>query len=562
MISKEFNKYKVPIKNESMEDFCLPKKFALQPQQKLLPELLDSKFSPWNEDNVRGILVYHQIGSGKTCTAISIAERFKNKLDIVVILPAALIGNFVSELRSPCGNYEYLKQNENEELRHYKEEDEEYIKIIDKSNDRIEKYYTIYSYHKFVQLIKLNKIKKLNDTLLIIDEVQNMISIDGTFYNLLKNVIDASNDSLKIVLLSATPMFDKPIEIGLTMNLIKKNIFNMKTFDSTYLEFNDGEYKVKNLDDFSNKITNLVSYYRGAPPIAYPKTHFKVIKCIMSKFQYKSYLTSLGSTEFADQNNRFTPFKGVDILKLSQNFLLGPRLISNVAYPNKAIGDKGFSSFKGDVLLMKNMNKYSIKFVKILRKIKEVNKPVFVYSNFIEYGIKPFEEFLTYNGWSNYKDHGPGPKRYAIWSGEEKQCVKESMKQIFNNYNNIDGSMIRMMIGSPSIKEGVSLLRVSQVHVMDPSWNLSKLHQIFGRAVRFCSHKDVPKKDRVVDIYLYLACYPKIKTIDQYIWSNAKKKQVLIREFENILKANAFDCKLFYNRNWYKTDEDKLICKN
>ena len=563
MISKEFKNYKVPLKNESMEDFCLPKKFTLQPQQKFLPEVLNSKYSPWSVDkDIRGILVYHQIGSGKTCTAISIAEKFKKKLNIMVVLPASLVGNFVSELRSPCGNYEYITQNEQVLLKNLSPSDEEYIKIIDKSNDRIEKYYTIYSYHKFVELVKNRKIKKLNDTLLIIDEVQNMISLDGTFYKMLKNVIDASNESLKLILLSATPMFDKPIEIALTLNLLKDDIFDIKTFDQTYLQHNDGEYNVININDFTKKIQNLVSYYRGAPPIAYPKTIFKVVKCIMSKFQYKSYLTSLGDTEFADQKNRYSPFKDVDILKLSQNFLLGPRLISNVAYPNKAIGNKGFSSFNGDVLLMQNIKKYSIKFYKILKKIKEGEGPVFVYSNFIEYGIKPFEQFLQYNGWSNQKEHGPGNKRYAIWSGEEKQCVKEAMKQVFNSYNNHDGSLIKIMIGSPSIKEGVSLLRVSQVHVLDPSWNISKLNQIFGRAVRFCSHKDLPKRRRLVEIFLYLACYPTIKSIDQHIWSNAKKKAYLIKEFENALKSSAFDCQLLINRNSYPSDETKLICKN
>jgi hypothetical protein len=77
MISKEFKNYKVPLKNESMEDFCLPKKFTLQPQQKFLPELLKSEFSLWKIDpSIRGILIFHQIGAGKTCTAITIAEEF------------------------------------------------------------------------------------------------------------------------------------------------------------------------------------------------------------------------------------------------------------------------------------------------------------------------------------------------------------------------------------------------------------------------------------------------------------------------------------------------------
>jgi SNF2 family DNA or RNA helicase len=95
---------------------------------------------------------------------------------------------------------------------------------------------------------------------------------------------------------------------------------------------------------------------------------------------------------------------------------------------------------------------------------------------------------------------------------------------------------------------------------MDPSWNISKLNQIMGRAIRFCSHKDVPKIRRHVEVYLYLATYPNINTIDSHIWINAKKKSEIIKVFENKLKENAFDCKLFYNRNSYKTDEMKLKC--
>ena len=60
---------------------------------------------------------------------------------------------------------------------------------------------------------------------------------------------------------------------------------------------------------------------------------------------------------------------------------------------------------------------------------------------------------------------------------------------------------------------------------------------------------------RFVEVYLYLATYPGIKTTDQIIWAMAKRKQVLISSFENILKEMAIDCKLFYNRNVYKGDK-------
>ena len=142
-------------------------------------------------------------------------------MDIVVVLPAALMGNFLTELRSECPGDEYITSEERKKIRNLKPDDDLFKKIIDKTNERIEKYYTIYSYHKFVALINDNKIKKLNNTLLIIDEVQNMISLNGSFYKALKQVIDNSEDNLKLVLLSATPMFDQPVEIALTLNLLK-----------------------------------------------------------------------------------------------------------------------------------------------------------------------------------------------------------------------------------------------------------------------------------------------------------------------------------------------------
>ena len=561
-ITKEFKKYKLPISNEKMEEYCMPKKFTLQPQQELLPELLSSSSSPWtiNKD-IRGILVYHQIGSGKTCTAISIAEKFKNKLNIIVVLPASLMGNFLTELKSECAGDIYLKKEERKLLKELEPTDDKYKNIMEKSLNRINKYYTIYSYHKFVALIKENKIKKMNNTLLIIDEVQNMISLNGSFYKSLMSVVENSDNSLKIILLSATPIFDKPIEIALTLNLLKKeNKFEINKFNNDYIEINKEEYKMINITEFRDKIKNLISYYRGAPPQAYPKMNFKLVKCHMSVFQHKSYLTSLSS----DSNFLKGSFKNVDILNMPQNFFLGPRMISNIAFPNKSIGEIGYESFKKDALKYENIGTFSIKFLKIIRKINSAEGPTFVYSSFKELGgLKCFIKFLEYHGWKNYITYGIGKKRFAIWSGDEDDKTKDEIKYIFNQKSNADGSNIKLMLGSPSIKEGVSLLRVEQVHIMEPYWNMSRMLQIMGRAIRFCSHKDVPKNKRQVDVYLYLSTFPekKDKTIDQYIWNLAQTKSKLITQFEIVLKEAAFDCELFYNRNVYKNDEYKLKCK-
>lgn len=558
-ITKKYKKYKLKPSTETMKEICQPSKFKLQPQQEFLAQYL------WdNKKKINGLLIYHRIGSGKTCTAINIAEKFKNDYNIMIVLPAALVGNFKDELISDCpGNNVYVKSNEKIILENKNYKSIEYKNIIKNIDERINKYYTIYSYNKFVELVQNNKIT-LKNTILFVDEIQNMISMTGTFYKTLKSIIDKSDKTLKVFLLSATPMFDRPVEIALTLNLLRPDIplpigneFNNKFLLPN--KTNSGiNYKFQNSNYFKKLTANMISYYRGAPPQAFPTLDFKVIKCKMNDFQYKSYLTSLSKLD----DNIKGSFKNVDILKLPADFFLGPRMLSNIAFPNKSIGDVGFSSFKDDKLQLQNIEKYSIKFYRIIKKIKKSEGPIFVYSNFKDVGgLKSFIQFIEYHGFKNYKIFGEGIKRYSVWSGDESHQMKEEIKQIFNQKENFNGSKIKIMLGSPSIKEGVSLLRVEQIHILEPYWNLSRIQQIIGRGIRFCSHKDLPKYKQIVNVYLYLATHQNDdQTIDEYIWSLSKKKNKLIEQFEHLLKENAIDCNLFHSRNYYNKDDQKLIC--
>jgi len=171
-ITEKFKKYKLKKSTERMESICKPANFTFQPQQLFLRDFFNDKRSD------TGLLVYHKIGAGKTCTAITIAESVKEKMKIIVLLPAALIGNFKDELRSECGKY--MTPEERQVLKDLSPKEQLYKSILRKTDERIEEYYTIYSYHKFVELAEKNKIK-LTNTLLIVDEIQNMISDSGLF---------------------------------------------------------------------------------------------------------------------------------------------------------------------------------------------------------------------------------------------------------------------------------------------------------------------------------------------------------------------------------------------
>jgi superfamily II DNA or RNA helicase len=228
-IKKKFKKYTIPdsIISKPLKELCKPPtSFKHQ-----LPQLFLSEFiNP--STKYKGVLVYHKIGSGKTCTAITIAEQWKTKRKIIVVLPASLIGNFKDELRSPCAGDNYMTKSERNSIHELTKDERK--QLMKKTEERIKKYYTIMSYHKFVE-----KKISLEKTLLIVDEVQNMISESGSFYKKLKKDIDKAPSDLRIVLLSATPIFDKPLEIALTLNLLPLNEkFDLKTFNDTYININ------------------------------------------------------------------------------------------------------------------------------------------------------------------------------------------------------------------------------------------------------------------------------------------------------------------------------------
>jgi hypothetical protein len=147
-------------------------------------------------------------------------------------------------------------------------------------------------------------------------------------------------------------------------------------------------------------------------------------------------------------------------------------------------------------------------------------------------------------GYRDYLEDGAGKRRYVVWSGEQTLKEKGVIRNVFNNVDNDNASQIQIVIGSPAIKEGVSLLRMSEVHILSPYWNWSRLQQIYGRAARFCSHKSLPARYREVEIYIYVAVINGYKpdlinitpdeSIDAYMLDIADKKK---KENEPYLEA-------------------------
>jgi hypothetical protein len=241
----------------------------------------------------------------------------------------------------------------------------------------------------------------------------------------------------------------------------------------------------------------------------------------------------------------------VVLVKIKNDFYVKTRQRSNIVFPNGLTGDEGLRGLSKQ-LIKNNLAVYSAKFAALLKKLRK-RELSFIYSGFTGLGgIAALTKCLRAFGWEDFAVSGPGPRRYAIWSGEESGGEKDRIRQVYNSQSNDDGSQIQVIIGSPAIKEGVSLLRTRQVHILEPYWNHSRLLQVYARAVRFCSHKSLPKAERDVQIYIYAAVTernPKIispeTSVDLYMLDIADQKREASEPYVEALRECAFDKRLW-----------------
>jgi hypothetical protein len=237
--------------------------FSLLTHQEVVRDYLNF-YSPY-----RGLLIFHGLGSGKTCTSIAIAEGMKTDKQIIIMTPASLKMNYYSELKK-CGDELYRKNQYWEYLDPVKVSsyiaplakvmslDPAYIKqkgvwlINVKKPSNFEELTSVqkseidaqldimisakYSYINYKGGLDKEKLETLtngfttnpfDNKVVVIDEVHNLVSRivnklnnhDSVSYRLYDYLMSASN--VKLVFLSGTPIINYPNEIGILFNMLR-----------------------------------------------------------------------------------------------------------------------------------------------------------------------------------------------------------------------------------------------------------------------------------------------------------------------------------------------------
>ena len=271
-LNKLFQPYKQEILDNTSTMSCESKvvDFGLLTHQKIVRDYLNL-YTPY-----RGLLLYHGLGSGKTCSSIAIAEGMKSDKKIVLMTPASLKMNFFSELKK-CGDELFRKNQFWEFISTTGRQD--YIEVISSSmglsKEFIEKYNGAwmvnvqkpsnykeltaneqatldeqlnemirYKYNDInyngLNMNKLNELTRnqtsnpFHNKVVIIDEAHNFVSrivnkIDkpGTISYVLYDLLMRAENA-KIVLLTGTPIINYPNEIGILYNILRGYIKTWK----------------------------------------------------------------------------------------------------------------------------------------------------------------------------------------------------------------------------------------------------------------------------------------------------------------------------------------------
>ena len=576
-----------------------------------------------NNDKSRGLLIFQEMGWGKSILAMSLAEHYRKHdpdRKIVVLLSKSLQKNMKKNIKK------YIKNAMDESL-----SDDEIDKIIETKY----KFVSLNASNMFTQMTRLNKsqeelefekkLKEFSDVTQKGDFLENSLLIIDEFHNLSNAITNGSENAIKLydsimktkniklLFLTGTPFVNHPFEIVPTFNMLKglitigrdNSLNDIKTtlFPETKSEFNlyfvdPKNYRIKNVDRFQNRIIGLCSYYgsiyfgnkvQEGFPTEYP---LKLERVMMSTAQFARYdaARDLEKEEALRKGARPTAERFAAKGSASSSYRIKTRQISNFMMPEHALGpvqgQKSRKKFiekitKGD---LNNLQVYSPKMNRVFENIgKHKSQLGVVYSEFVTgEGLAIFGRILEENGYKSWaslrkgKDDGdvfgldssnPLGKMYAVISGEISADTRDAIVEDFNHKENADGSRIHILLISKTGAEGLDLKRVRHMHIMEPFWNYARIAQVIARAARYLSHESLPKKEQNVQPYIYLSDYPKDYkkkkveyTTDVDLFNSSLNNKKLIEQFCIALAESSIDC-TSHHPNMDKETREKIKCK-
>lgn len=482
------------------------------------------------EDQRHGI-VAHATGLGKTLTSIAAFENLKEKgkaKRALVVVPASLRENYAKN----------LKEFTNSSFSIYGPKNERTSKDLD---DKSTSDYNLISYEMYKKDPEGIR-ERLGADTLIIDEVHRARNETSETYHKLQ---DSANKYKNIVTLTGSLVNNEPSDIAplidVTFGKAENMIANRKMFDKYFVR---KDVKVHGIFNPKTEVHSKIINKKQLADLLRGKVHYmshqdmeedmpakqeEVIRVPMSPMQKKLYYYSL------NQLDAVTRAKIRHNIPVSQREMAG--MFAELMQGRKVMTDPAALA---ENLQDKNPYEYSPKVRRVVDDLKTHldespgNKSV-IYGNLIHNQLNAVSKALDEQGVPYTTYYGVG--------NEGNTSAKRSQ----NVQDYLSGKK-RVLLISGAGGEGLDLKGSTMMQMLEGHYNPEKIQQAEARVRRLGD-----KHDRPILIKKYVSTVPSgglqkmlkifgakpATSIDEYIYSTAKRKDDLNQDLRSVLEKNA-----------------------
>jgi superfamily II DNA or RNA helicase len=440
-------------------------------------------------DKDGNLLMYHDVGTGKTLSSIAATEALNavgKGGKTLVVTPASLRENFAKDGVKKFTNNSYTILGNKQELGGQRRKD---IRDIDKLTPKTSSDYNIVSYDLFKRDPK-KYILNTGAKTVIYDELHKAKNETSAITKVIKEARPFHRNFIGLTgsLTSNTPADMVPLVNAMTNG---KHILGSKdAFESRFLKIDSsGKKTVKNKTMLQAVASPYVDFVdRDDMPNFSPPRRKKIEhEIIMGPEQSDVYRSVLDKLDAVTKAKLL-----VGVGKLNQkelrsvgNKLMGARQVSNAPHTvvdNMSMDDSYETSSKARALIG-NVKKH-------LNETKDGQ--VIIGTQFIRGGVDVLSHGLK-------KEKIP----FVVFSGKGNKGVTEkSRQQAVTDYNT--GKAKAILITSAG-GEGLNLPNTTSVHMLDGHFNPEVINQMEARGIRSGGLSHRKEVDRVVELNRYIA---------------------------------------------------------
>lgn len=588
--------------------------FKLQPVQQFVSTYM-SPLTPY-----KSLLLFHGTGIGKTCAAIQAAELQSGaKKRTLVLVPASIQGGFEDNVynakRVRNGDVAGASRYQCTGSAYYSRDLEglsgKALKKTQRARGR--RRYEFVGHDKFANTVETVEARArrdfgglgeeaveaettatlralYDDRLIVVDECHELRSDTGgkPSYARLLQVLRACS-GCRLILMSATPMYNRSVEIVDLVNLMMANE-RRAPLEARKVFGKDDRLTPEGAAALRAALRGRVSAMTWEDPAAFPRTLYPTEAGLAgaaweppsrtrdgkeiprgSRLQREGGEYELYCSRLSEEQARAYANPSLR----SAGAMMTAMQLENVCYDgtsaaaNEEAFYRAFRKVPGSggrvlryaggtrFLHPSSIDKYAPKIGAATRLIASADGLCFLYSNFRASGVYPaaiaLEElgFLPYSGRPMLQDApalgSPAAPRYVIITKDEES---DDGLSVSDKVDAANAGGVRAVLGTETAAQGLDFKAVREVHVLEPWWNMSRIRQVVGRGVRRCSHTALPEEKRNTTVFLHCTTRPGAsETLDQRVYREAFNKNLSIRSVERLLAEAAVDCGLYDTRS-------------